>query len=421
VGHNACQSRTYALSGAEPNAAREHRRAGHLRLPVDDPFYRPPDDLERLAPGEPVRSRRVNLAFFGRGRQHFPAWQLLYRSNDLHGDASISATTVVLPANAVDQEPRRLLSYQCAIDAVTSRCFPSYALRLGAHADGSIAQLEFLVFRLALRKGWVLSIPDHEGMSGAWGAPREPGYRTLDGVRAALAFDKLGLGADSQIGLWGYSGGGMATSWAAEMAPTYAPELNLVGAVLGSPVGDLASALLRLNGSFHAGLPLMAVAGLRRVYPALDALIREHATEEGARLLDAIEHQTTAAAVARFNHHDLNDHLDLPLADALALPGIVAMFTDVQLGMHIPDIPLLVLQAVHDEIISVDDVDGQVQRYRRGGARLTYVRDRLVEHYALLPLSARLALTWLAHRFEGRPMRPRDLSSIAGHYRELSR
>jgi pimeloyl-ACP methyl ester carboxylesterase len=388
-------------------------------VPVEDPFYRAPKHLEDLEPGAVVRTREVELAFFGRTRQPYPARQLVYRSNDLRGEASISVTTVVLPAHGA--APRHLVSYQCAIDAVTSRCFPSYALRLGAHAVGSIAQLEFMVFRLALARGWALTIPDHEGMSGAWGAPREPGYRALDGIRAALAFEPLGLSVSQGVGLWGYSGGGMATSWAAEMAPTYAPEIDVVGAVLGSPVGDMASALLRLNGGLHAGLPLMAVAGLRRVYPGLDRLIREHATEEGARLLKEIEDQTTARAVAKFSHHDLNHHLDMPLADVLAQPEIVEMFTDIQLGMNIPDVPLLVLQAIHDEIISVDDVDGQVERYRRGGAQVTYVRDRLAEHYALLPLSAPLALAWLTQRFKGRPMRARTLSSVAGFRRGIRR
>ncbi|EUA41471.1 secretory lipase family protein [Mycobacterium xenopi 4042] len=46
----------------------------------------------------------------------------------------------------------------------------------------------------------------------------------------------------------GYSGGGLATAWAAEVCADYAPELDIVGAVLGSPVGDLAHTFRRLNG-----------------------------------------------------------------------------------------------------------------------------------------------------------------------------
>ena len=120
--------------------------------------------------------------------------------------------------------------------------------------------------------------PTTRARDGTWGAPREPGYHILDGLRAALSFDRLGLSEEAPVGLWGYSGGGLATAWAAEMYADYAPELNVVGAVLGSPVADLGHAFERLNGSFYSGLPAMVVAALSHVYPDLDRIIAEHAT-----------------------------------------------------------------------------------------------------------------------------------------------
>ena len=38
-----------------------------------------------------------------------------------------------------------------------------------------------------------------------------------DGLRATLNFERFGLAADSKVGLWGYSGGGLASAWAAVM------------------------------------------------------------------------------------------------------------------------------------------------------------------------------------------------------------
>ncbi len=92
------------------------------------------------------------------------------------------------------------MSYQCAIDAVAGRCFPSYAMRRGAKAIGSLAQLEFLLVAAALAEGWAVSIPDHEGPNGMWGAPYEPGYCVLDGLRAALSFEPFGLAGDAPVG-----------------------------------------------------------------------------------------------------------------------------------------------------------------------------------------------------------------------------
>ncbi|MEE4025003.1 lipase family protein [Gordonia sp. PKS22-38] len=387
---------------------------GPSLLPADDPFYDEPAGLRRMRPGEIIRSRQVELKDFWASHHRSDAWQLLYRSTDLNGAACVAATTVVLPRKPASGAGFQLLSFQCAIDAVSSQCFPSYALRKGADAGRTIAPFEFMVVRRALAKGWAVSIPDHEGMLGAWGAPREPGYRTLDGIRATLSFPDHELPANTPVGLWGYSGGGMATSWAAEMAPTYAPELNLIGAVLGSPVGDMASALMRLNGSFHAGLPVMAIAGLRRVYPQLDQMIEKHATDKGRRHLAEIAEMPTLDALRHFRNHDIDDYLDIPLADALAQPKMVEMMDDLQLGAHKPDIPLLVIQAVRDEVISVDDVDGQVARYRDQGVTVTYVRDQLSEHYSLLPLAGPMAVGWLSRRLEGRPATDKTVMAVAG-------
>src|SRR4029077_20522022 len=126
------------------------------------------------------------------------------------------------------------------------------------------------------------------------------------GVRAALHDERLGLSPAAPVGLWGYSGGGLARAWAAEVSGAYAPELNIVGAVLGSPVADLGHAFRRLNGSFYSGLPAMVVAALTHIYPDLDkVIIQEHATDEGKAMLLRIEKMTTAHAVLRLTGMDM--------------------------------------------------------------------------------------------------------------------
>lgn len=368
--------------------------------PENDPFYAAPEGYEAALPGSILKVRPVEVAMFGHVRQRVDAWQLLYRTADLGGVPQASVTTVLRPQNG---EPV-LLSYQCAIDGVASSCFPSYALRRGSKALGAVPQFEFLLVLHALRRGWTISIPDHEGPDGHWGSPQEPGFCTLDAIRAALSFESLELHESTPVALWGYSGGGLATSWAAEMAPEYAPEIELVGAALGSPVGDPGSAFTRLNATLHAALPTLVVAGLRRTYPDLDRVVRQYVSEDGMRILDSVESMTTVRAVRRLARHDLDNYIDIPLADLLALPEIVQVFQDIQPGRTAPSVPLLVVQAVHDQIIAVDDVDGQVDRYLEAGAHVTYLRDRLSEHLSLHPLSAPLTLDWLADRFAGLPV-----------------
>ncbi len=373
-------------------------------VPAKDPFYEPPSGFEHARPGTVLRSRDVELAFMGLVPQQFTATQLLYRTTDLHGMPQATATTVIVPTERTTDGPCPLVSYQCAIDAVAGRCFPSYALRRGAKAVGALAQIEFFLVVAALAEGWAVSVPDHEGPNGMWGAPYEPGYHVLDGIRAALQYERLGLSKGAPVGLWGYSGGGLASAWAAEMSGSYAPELNIVGAVLGSPVADLGHAFRRLNGSFYSGLPAMVVAALTHVYPDLDRIIQEHATDEGKAMLLQIEKMTTAHAVLRLIGKDMGKLIDRPLEQILQTPEVQNVFESIKLGTAVPTPPVLIVQAVHDHIVSVEDIDDLTETYQSGGASVTYHRDMFSEHMLLHPMSAPMTLRWLTDRFNGKPL-----------------
>jgi acetyl esterase/lipase len=180
--------------------------------------------------------------------------------------------------------------------------------------------------------------------------------------------------------------------------------LDIVGAVLGSPVGDLGHTFRRLNGSFLAGLPALVVAALSHIYPELDRVINEHTNEEGRALLDALEDMTTVEAVLRMAGKNMGDYLDEPLEDILSTPEIMRVFDSIKLGAAVPTPPVLIVQAVHDYLIDVHDIDALADAYSAGGAQVTYHRDAFNEHLCLHPLSAPMALRWLTDRFEGRPL-----------------
>ena len=117
------------------------------------PSTHPPQGFQHAAPGTVLRSRDVEVAFLGLIPQKFTATQLLYRTTDMNGVPEAAVTTVIVPAERAPGQVCPVLSYQCAIDAVTSRCFPSYALRRRALAPGALAQLEFFLIAAALGRG----------------------------------------------------------------------------------------------------------------------------------------------------------------------------------------------------------------------------------------------------------------------------
>ncbi len=93
-----------------------------------------------------------------------------------------------------------------------------------------------------------------------------------------------------------------------------------------------------------------------------------------------------------------------PLEDVLAMPEVQDVFEAIRLGGTAPTPPVLIVQAVHDSVIAVDDIDELAHLYSTGGAQLTYHRDMFSEHMLLHPMSAPMTLRWLTDRFAGRPL-----------------
>ena len=197
---------------------------------------------------------------------------------------------------------------------------------------------------------------------------------------------------------------GFQSQWTAELAGYYAPELNIVGAVLGSPVGDLGKTFHRLNGSTFSGLPATVVAALTHVYPELHKLIDTHANATGKAMLARIEKLSTVQAVLSMFRKDMDDLVDCPLEELTESPELVRIFDEIRLGHNVPEMPLLVVQAVHDQIIAVDAIDELTATYTAGGAQVAYHRDLFSEHLSLHPLAAPMALRWLTDRFDNRPV-----------------
>jgi triacylglycerol lipase len=160
----------------------------------------------------------------------------------------------------------------------------------------------------------------------------------------------------------------------------------------------------RLNGSFFAGLAALMITALTHVFPGAQQVVDEHATTEGKALLDALHAMTTAQAVWRFRHVDIGSYVDMSADELWDLPEVRHIFEETKLGRSMPDVPVLVVQAVHDGIISVDDIDALVRTYDDGGSAVTYHRDQFCGHLLLHPLSSPMTLRWLRDRFTDRPL-----------------
>lgn len=128
-------------------------------------------------------------------------------------------------------------------------------------------------------------------------------------------------------------------------------------------------------------------------------MVDEHCTEDGRATLKRLERMTTVEALVRMFRKDVDDLLVPPLHEVVAMPEVQEVFDAIRLGTTVPGVPVLMVQAVHDPVINVDDIDTLAHLYSQGGAQLTYHRDMFSEHMLLHPMSAPMTLRWLIDRF----------------------
>ncbi|WP_278261243.1 lipase family protein [Nocardia sp. AG03] len=393
---------------------------------TSDSFYQPPAGYEATVPGTILRTRPITAA----AQQLIPlrvrAWQLLYRTTSATGDPYAAVTTVL--AKDDGRAPTAVLSYNSMIDAIAPECMPSQVLRAGspwfdfARPGGPVAlgttASESLMIAAGLEQGWAVSVPDLGGVDNHFLTPREPGYVALDGVRAVKDFAALAVAPGAPAALWGYSGGGIASNWAAEVQPTYAPELPIAGVAVGAPVVDLPAALRTGNGTPVAGLVGIGVAALSQDSPEFAALMDSVLTPEGKRLLDGAAASCTPQNLLSFVMRDFDRLTSVPLAEIVDTPLVRALIEDRALGTTAPTAPLYVYNAVDDELSTIESADRLVEGYCAAGTAVTYRRDLIPSvvsaHTFGWGLGAPGAFAWLKERMaDAEPPRGCDVQTLS--------
>jgi hypothetical protein len=370
--------------GAGPSAAA-------IPEPAADPFYAPPGGYETATPGTILRSRSVTVTGLG---IPIPVQsnQMLVRSTDAHGQPATVVSTLMIPQSAYPGPGTRpLLSYQPAIDSLGDQCNPSYTLRTGT-------EKELALIASGLSRGWAVVVTDYQGPRNAFAAGRMAGHGVLDGIRAAERLPSTGLaGAATPVGLWGYSGGGLATGWAAQLQPSYAPELAVRGVASGGTPADLEAAGRQIDGGPASGLFLAASIGVSREYPELLTLLNDR----GRALVNEIGDMCLAEEVARYPLRRLNEFTTS--ADPLGTPVAQAVLNDNEMGGVRPSAPVYLYHSLLDELVPYASAQALKASWCRLGARVQMHTDILSEHNILAITGAPAATTYLAARFAGTP------------------
>ncbi len=364
--------------------------------PVVDAFYDPPASVPDT-PGALLRSEPFTRALPD-GAQ---AWRILYTTTRADGVPALASGLVIAPTER-PAGPVPVIAWAHGTTGVDRTCAPSLL-------DDPFEAGALFVLDKVIEEGWVMVATDYIGLGTEAPHPYlvgEPtGRAVLDAVRAAHAMPELDL--DPRTVVWGHSQGGGAALWTGQLAPTYAPDTNVIGVASLAPASDLASLAGNLDdvtGGEIFGAYIMQ--GYSDTYPDVrfDDYVRPSASvfvrEMASRCLAEPEVFVSVATVLLVDGSIWStDPTTGPLGDRLTenVP------TD-----PIPA-PLLLAQGLADPLV-LPDVQAAYARARcDAGGDVDYRTFEGRDHVGLVATDSPLIpelFSWTQDRLDGKPSTP---------------
>ena len=392
-------SSTARPSSAIRFGARDDSMAMSPIPPSQDTFYTAPADFESTQPGTILRVREAPGNLTKVYNQSSSAYNILYRTTNSRYQPSWAVTTLFVPTRSASEA---LLSYQIPYNTADADHSPSYGLGLPSELASGLILSDI---NTALSYGWYVNVPDFEGPSASFASGVSEGHATLDSVRAVLS-SELGVSSGTRCAMWGYSGGSIASEWAAELQVQYAPELNFSGVAIGGVVPNGTSLLGAIDGTPAAGLIPSFLVGVTKQYPDAYQYLVSNLKSSGpynATGFLAVQNMSYFEAALTFmNQSILQDYFvdGNSILEHYVLQRV--FYRDGLMGYHgVPQMPMFVYKAVHDEYSHVGDTDSLVARYCAAGANIMYQRNMAGNHLDEETNGDSAAMDWLRAALNG--------------------
>lgn len=351
-------------------------------------FYTPPDPLPAGEPGMIIRSEELT--------QNVPegarAWRVLYLSRGADGQPAAVSGIIAAPT-AASEEPRPIVAWAHGTLGIQPACGTG-------HLDNPFEQIP-QVARL-MEQGYVLAATDYPGL----GTPGVHPYlfgdveaaAVLDSVRAARQLD---TGAGDRFAVWGHSQGGHSTLWAAQLAETYAPELELVGAAAIAPAADLLGILdAAMDKRIGAILVSMALKAWSANTPGLD--MTDIISPEAVAQIDKLAEACATTPTAFLLMGELTPPSEF-LPENLTQIDVFQDF----IAANTPDgpitVPLLIAHGTADQVIPFEGSVKEAARRCAAGENVELERYPGDDHNPALDNSSVRVIGWIEDRFAGRP------------------
>ncbi|MGO1068794.1 lipase family protein [Lysobacter sp. CA199] len=386
--------------------------------PGQDPFYQYSGNtpLRDIAPGTVLKTRTVPYHVVG-----FPlpikTTQLLYRSTGQLGQPTVNVTSVIRPLLSLGRQ--KLISYQSFYDSLNPDDQPSYAISGGLTLGGLIPNIETALIAPFLAQGYSITIPDTQGQKANFAAGREYGMNTLDSLRATLSSSAVGLPADTKAALIGYSGGAIATEWAAELAPSYAPDMDrrIVGSSMGGVLVHPGHNLHYVDGSIlWAGIMPMAIIGASRSY---EVDLTPYLNDHGKMLHERLQKASIINVLGQYPGLTWASMAKPEYQSPETIPAFVEIVNDLIMSTGgTPSAPMLIRQGAAGElegtlgnkpgigrgdgVMIAGDVRSLALEYCARGVKVQYGQSELLSHVGAAAAWIPETLLWINDRFAGR-------------------
>ncbi|MEV4205818.1 lipase family protein [Nocardia salmonicida] len=357
--------------------------AGEVSAEPMSSFYTPPDQIPQ-EPGAIIKTQPMTLFVTPPTEQGWPgrAQHVMYTSRLQDGSPVAVSGTYIEPTGPWQGAgPRPTVVIGPGTSGQADRCAMSVAFSTGLAVStqplGVSANQELPSSVVWSGLGARVLVTDYVGL----GTPGmhtyanrfDSGHAILDGVRAANNLG--GVGPETPVVLWGYSQGGGATAAAAEMAPTYAPELNLKGIWAGGPVADLSAILDKIDGALIGGAIGFAVNGMLARYPELRRAVDKVTSQAGRDMLETLSNSCIADVIT---YHPFLKTSSLtndgrPLSAHLAeLPEATPVLAELRIGNSTPATPVLITSGLNDDTVPYGQARRLAEDWCAKGATVTF-------------------------------------------------
>ncbi|QGK71016.1 lipase [Allosaccharopolyspora coralli] len=368
------------------------------------PFYEPPAELP-AENGDIVRSEPSE--YFLDPLKTVPVdanvQRMMYKSSGRGGEPIAVTGTVITPNGEWTGDGERpVVGFSAGTQGMADRCAPSRQLANGTEYEG-------FFIKAMLSKGYAVALTDYEGL----GTPgvhtyvnREvTGNAVLDSVRAAQNLPESTLPDNGPVVLYGYSQGGGGVSSAAELAPAYAPELDLRGVAGGAVPAELGGVAENLDGGLYAAFLGYALSGLASGY---DLDLEPVLNEEGEQYRQEIEDSCLLDAVPNFaftRSADLTED-GRPLTDSLDEAPFKDAVAEQRIGNGKPEVPVLLTQSLLDDVIPFEQTKTLAADWCAQGADVQFAPNLAPTHVGGAVANFPRAFQWIDDRLAGEETSP---------------